>query len=83
MSSKGQVVIPEEIRKSLGLQPGATFMVFALGSDVVLKAAHKPDLREFDELAKKARAHAKKAGIRKSDVTRIIKQVRAEKRASR
>jgi AbrB family looped-hinge helix DNA binding protein len=27
LSSKGQVVIPEEIRKKLGLEPGAQFVV--------------------------------------------------------
>ncbi|HDN94572.1 MAG TPA: AbrB family transcriptional regulator, partial [Nitrospirae bacterium] len=27
MSSKGQIVIPEDIRKRLGLKPGAQFVV--------------------------------------------------------
>jgi len=35
MSSKGQVVIPEEIRKKLGLESGSRFMVVG-DKDVVI-----------------------------------------------
>jgi AbrB family looped-hinge helix DNA binding protein len=38
VSSKGQVVIPEAIRKRLGLEPGAEFVVVACNDAVILKA---------------------------------------------
>mgnify|MGYP001104459118 CR=1 FL=1 len=38
MSSKGQVVIPETIRKRLNLQAGAQFVVLGEGDVVILKA---------------------------------------------
>src|SRR5690606_40538963 len=48
LSSKGQVVIPEEIRERLGLKPGAQF-VFVCDRDVViLKVIHNPYMTEFD-----------------------------------
>jgi len=37
MSSKGQVVIPEDVRKALRLEVGAQFVVMGDGDTVVLK----------------------------------------------
>ena len=37
LSSKGQVVIPEDVRKALGLEPGAQFVVMGEGDVVILK----------------------------------------------
>ncbi|MBK7450772.1 MAG: AbrB/MazE/SpoVT family DNA-binding domain-containing protein [Anaerolineales bacterium] len=39
MSSKGQVVIPESIRKQLNLQEGAQFIVVGEGDVVVLSGS--------------------------------------------
>ena len=33
LSSKGQIVIPEEVRKALGLEPGAQFVVMGADDD--------------------------------------------------
>ena len=37
LSSKGQVVIPEDVRKALGLEVGAQFVVMGDGDLVILK----------------------------------------------
>ena len=37
LSSKGQVVIPEEIRNDLGLSEGDQFVVIGEGDSVILK----------------------------------------------
>ena len=37
LSSRGQVVIPEEIRKRLGLEPGVQFVVVGDGDVVILR----------------------------------------------
>jgi len=76
LSSKGQVVIPEEIRDRLGLKPGAQFVVVADRDVVILKVIQTPNLAEFDELVGRARKAARKAGLKVSDVHDAIQSVR-------
>jgi AbrB family looped-hinge helix DNA binding protein len=45
-SSKGQVVIPEEIRTRLGLEPGVQFVVVGDRDVVILKVLQAPDIAE-------------------------------------
>ena len=54
MSSKGQVVIPEEIRKRLKLKTGAQFVVVGDNDVVILKNITPPSIEEFDGLIAKA-----------------------------
>jgi len=42
MSSKGQVVIPEEVRDALGLKAGSKFVVVGEGDVVILKVITPP-----------------------------------------
>ena len=76
LSSKGQVVIPEEIRNRLGLQPGAQFVVVAEGDVVVLKALKPPKMAEFKALLDEARKSAAEAGLTSDDVDAAIREVR-------
>lgn len=68
MSSKGQIVIPEIIRKRLGLKAGVQFVVVGSEDVVILKAIKPPSMTEFDSLIKKARLQAKQAGLKRKDV---------------
>ena len=79
MSSKGQVVIPDDVRKSLKLKAGAQFVVIGRGDTVILKTISPPSFDEFDEMLKEARKEAKAAGLKKSDLKRIIREVRDRK----
>ena len=76
MSSKGQVVIPEDVRENLGLHEGDQFVVIGKGDTVILKAITPPKMEEFESLLVEARAHAKRAGMKKTDVIRAIRKVR-------
>ena len=76
MSSKGQVVIPEEIRKRLNLKEGAQFVVVAEGDVVVLKAIEQPSLDELDGLLEQARAQARQAGLKRADVDAAVSRAR-------
>ena len=76
MSSRGQVVIPDEIRKSLNLQTGAQFMIFCDKDIVMLKVIAPPTMDGFSDMLKKIRTAAKKAGARQSDVKAAIKEAR-------
>jgi len=79
LSSKGQVVIPEEIRKRLGLEPGAQFVVVGEGDVVVLKALKAPKMSDFKQLLDQAQASAEAAGLTEEDVTRAICEARSNK----
>jgi len=76
LSSKGQVVIPEDVRKELGLEAGAQFVVMGEGDVVILKKIEAPDRGEFKALAAKVRAQARRAGMKRSDVAKAVRNVR-------
>ncbi len=76
MSSKGQIVIPEEIRKRLGLKPGVQFVVVGDRDVIILKTVSAPPKEEFSDLLAEARKQARKAGMRRSDVAGAIAAVR-------
>lgn len=80
LSTKGQVVIPEDIRKLIGLKEGAKMMVFTDGANVMLKPIATPGMEEFEKMAKATRQYAKKAGLKKSDVEEVIQKVRRRAR---
>lgn len=79
MSSKGQVVIPESIRKQLNLEDGAQFLVVGDEDVVILKVVTLPDMSQFDELIKRARQQAKEAGLTEADVTSAVAKARGKK----
>ena len=79
MSSKGQVVIPEEIRNRLGLKAGVQFVVLGERDVVILKALSAPSMKEFDDLVAKARKQARKTGLKRSDIGEARKKVRGHK----
>lgn len=76
MSSKGQVVIPQEIRTRLGLRAGAQFVVVGEGDVVILKGVSAPSMEDFDALISEARRRAKASGLKRSDVTAAVAKVR-------
>ncbi len=79
MSSKGQVVIPEDIRKRLGLEAGSQFVVVAGKDAIILKTISPPSMDEFDVLIKTARRQARKAGMKRSDIKDTAAEVRGRR----
>ncbi len=76
MSSKGQVVIPEDVRSRLGLEAGEQFVVVGDKDVVILKRIAPPSMRDFDELVSQARRQARNAGMKRSDVEAAVQKVR-------
>jgi len=76
MSSKGQIVIPEEVRNRLGLKTGDKFLVMGEKDVVILKTIATPSLNEFDGLIKTARKQAKEAGLKRSNIAKAIIKAR-------
>jgi AbrB family looped-hinge helix DNA binding protein len=79
MSSKGQVVIPESIRKQLDLKEGAQFLVVGEDDVVILKVVTPPNIQEFDALIKQARQQAKEAGLKPKDIKSAVTKARSRK----
>lgn len=79
MSSKGQVVIPEDIRKRLKLKAGSQFIVVGENDVVILKAIAPPSMEQFDSLIAEARSQARQAGLKRTDIIDAIAKARAQK----
>ena len=76
LSSKGQVVIPDEIRLRLGLKAGAEFVVIGERDAVILKSIASPSMKDFDDLVLRARRAARNEGLATSDVRKAVLQAR-------
>jgi len=59
ISEKGQVVIPQSIRKEMGIKPKNKFLVFGQGDTIIMKKLEIPSLKKewegiFQMMDKKA-----------------------------
>jgi len=72
-------VIPESVRKRLGLRPGTEFVVLADDGVVILKEITPPSMSQFDELIADARRKARQAGMKRSDIRAAIDEVRGRR----
>jgi AbrB family looped-hinge helix DNA binding protein len=79
MSSKGQIVIPDTIRKQMNLKPGVEFIVLGEDDVVILKTITAPGMDEFDGLIKQARQQAKLAGLKRAELSATLSKARGRK----
>ena len=79
MSSKGQVVIPEDVRGRLKLMPGVQFVVVGEGDVVILKTITPPSMEGFDSLIRRGRQQARASDMKRSDIMRAVSKVRSRK----
>ncbi len=81
-SPKGQVVIPQEIRKGLRIKSGTKFAVYGRGDTIIFKRVELPTVNDFEKLTVFGRAFAKKKGIKSErDVVARIHKGRGVKSA--
>ena len=74
MTSKGQVVIPHEIRKELDLKEGTQIVVSRSGEMILMKKISIPDpKKEFEDLTRKGSEFAKRKGIK--DEEDVVKRI--------
>ncbi len=76
MSSRGQVVIPQDIRDELGLEEGEKFIVIGKGNTIILNKIQTPSFKEFEEILNKTQLHAKKHSLKEKDMWDAIKSSR-------
>jgi AbrB family looped-hinge helix DNA binding protein len=75
ISEKGQVVIPQSIRKELGIKPRTKFLVFGRGDTVIMKRLELPDVKkEWDDIFRMM----DKKGLKLSE-EEIQKEIAAER----
>lgn len=80
MSSKGQLVIPAEIRKKLSIESGDKLAVYASDDVIMLKPIRMPTVEDFMKSMDEARDWAASVGYQESDINDIIKEIRQKKR---
>ena len=56
VSSKGQIVIPKDMRKKLGVKTGEKLLVLSRGSEILLRKAQETSI---EEIAKKVEDETK------------------------
>ena len=79
MSEKGQVVIPQTLRKELDIKPKTKLLVYKKGDLLILKKLEIPDIvKEWDEIV----AQMDKKGLKMS-FEEIQKEVDAVRAANR
>jgi len=80
LSSKGQVVIPDRIRKQLGLVTGTKLIVISDGSNLLLKPMEEPKIDVFKKLMEESKKFGKQEKLKKTDLKKTIQDVRRESR---
>lgn len=83
MSSKGQIVIPQDIRAEICASEGTMFAVVGGRDSIVLKKVATPSkeelICELKEIAKEGAKRAEKLGIKEKDVPELIHKARKNK----
>lgn len=80
LSSKGQIVLPQDIREELNAKEGTVFAVFGSRDTVVLKKIEKPSkeslLKELKTMAIEGKKRLEKKGLKESDIPAIVQKSR-------
>ena len=80
ITSKGQVVIPQDIRNRKGIKEGERFLVFDTDDSIIFKRIKnleaKKDLTEFENVFKSMWKTTKERNISKKDIEKEIEEVR-------
>lgn len=80
VSTKGQVVIPGSMRKSLGITSGSKLMVMSDGENLLMKPIEPPRMELFESLLAESRKAAADVDLAPDDVAGSIEEVRRARR---
>jgi len=83
MSSKGQVVIPLDIREEINASEGTIFAVMGEKDSVILKKVPTPSkdelIKELKNIAAAGAKRAERLKIKEQDVPNLVHKLRKEK----
>ena len=78
VSSKGQVVIPETVKKAAGVREGEDLLVVAIGDTIVMK---KLSAVTFREIAKPIWRTVRAMGLSGEELDELIEEAKAQTRS--
>ncbi len=76
LSTKGQLVLPNNLRKNMSLAPGDKLVAYWSNGSIVLKKLELPTETDFEKEIDKTVMFAKEVGIKEEDLTDTIKEYR-------
>ncbi len=76
MSSRGQIVIPQELREKMRLHEGSKFAVVGMQDTIILKKLEPPKWEDFDKAISRLRKLGSEKGITEKDVDEMVKKSR-------
>jgi AbrB family looped-hinge helix DNA binding protein len=76
MSSRGQVVIPLNLRELMGLKDGEKFAITGKEDTIILKKIQMPSFNNFDKLMQQTQEFAKSKGLKQKDLDEAVKRAR-------
>ena len=84
MSSRGQIVIPQDIREEIKASEGTIFSVVSSKDAIILKKVSVPSkedlIKEIGAIALEGRKRAEKLGIKESNVPELVQRVRESRK---
>lgn len=75
VSSKGQIVIPLNVRKAAGIKEGEKLLTIALGDTIILK---KIVDKTFEETARPIWERVRRIGLTEKDINAIIQEAKTQ-----
>lgn len=79
LSTRGQTVIPNNIRENLKLEPGTKMIIIQEGDNILLKPIKSPKQDQFQKIIAIGDRITEELGLRNDDVNTSIRKVRRRK----
>ncbi len=80
MSSRGQVVIPENVRAMVSASEGTLFAVVGSRDTIVLKKIGMPSkealIKDLEKIAQEGRKRLESRGLKESDIPHMVQKAR-------
>ena len=81
VSTKGQVVLPANIRRSLAISDGDRLAIHVSEGVIMLKPVKVPAAEDFKQWMDEAKEWAASVGYTEEDAAEVIRSVRKKKRS--
>ncbi len=80
MSSKGQIVIPQDLREELDIEEGTLFAIMGTKDTIILKKLETPSkeslIKDLEDMAKQGRKRLESRGIKEKDINDLVHKAR-------